>query len=87
MLKKIKFKRILQAGLSNIVSGMLFGAGCIIIEHADNTWWHVDNAPSSPTQVASDKEIEPKSNQLGLKTIEPDDTERHIAHNTVKKIK
>lgn len=66
---------------------MLFGASCSIIEQADNTWWHVDDDTSSQAEVANDKEMKPKSNRFGLKAIEPDETDTHIAHSTAKTTK
>jgi hypothetical protein len=36
--------------LGNLVSGMFFGTGCIIVEHIDNVWWPTDdsNAQAEP---------------------------------------
>jgi hypothetical protein len=59
--RKTKFKRLLLVGLGNLVSGMFFGTGCIIVEHADNTWWHVE-------ANTSDDEDQPK---VGLADTEP----------------
>ncbi len=60
-MKKTKFKRLLLVGLGNLVSGMFFGAGCIIVEHIDNTWWHAE-------ANSSDDEEKPK---VGLAETEP----------------
>jgi hypothetical protein len=40
---------------------MFFGAGCLIVEHADNTWWHAQSN-------TSDDEDQPK---VGLAETEP----------------
>lgn len=60
MVRKTKFKRLLLIGLGNLVSGMFFGTGCIIIEHIDNTWWHAE-------ADSSDEEDKPK---IGLTDTE-----------------
>ncbi len=49
---KIRYKELLVVGLGNIVSGIFFGVGCIIVEHVDNTWLH-------PETVAEEA-VEPK---------------------------
>jgi hypothetical protein len=49
---KIRFKELLSVGLGNVVAGMFFGVGCIIVEHVDNTWLH-------PETVAEEA-VEPK---------------------------
>jgi hypothetical protein len=51
-----KFKQILAIGLGNIVSGMLFGTGCLIVEHIDDSWSPTDN-----TAQAEDKTTSPKA--------------------------
>ena len=43
-MKKTRFKELLAVGLGNIVSGIFFGTGCIMIEHADNLWIHPEIA-------------------------------------------
>jgi hypothetical protein len=49
---KIRYKELLMVGLGNVVAGMFFGVGCIIVEHVDNTWLH-------PETVAEET-VEPK---------------------------
>jgi hypothetical protein len=43
--------KILSAGLlGNLVSGMFFGVGCLIVEHIDNKWFSTEeNAPKEAT--------------------------------------
>jgi hypothetical protein len=36
-------KGVLTVVLGNLVSGMFFGTGCIIVEHIDNVWWPNDD--------------------------------------------
>jgi hypothetical protein len=59
--RKTKFKKLFLVCLGNLVSGMFFGAGCLIVEHADNTWWHAETN-------TSDDEDQPK---VGLAETEP----------------
>jgi hypothetical protein len=47
--KKPRLKELLLVGLSNVVSGVFFGTGCIMIEHADNAWWHNESAADEET--------------------------------------
>jgi hypothetical protein len=44
-------KGVLAFVLGNLVSGMFFGTGCIIVEHIDNVWWPTDDntAQEQPT--------------------------------------
>jgi hypothetical protein len=49
---KIRYKELLVVGLGNVVSGIFFGTGCILVEHVDNTWLH-------PETVAEEA-VEPK---------------------------
>ena len=53
-MSQTKFKKILAIGLGNIVSGMLFGTGCLIVEHIDDSW-----SPADPT-AQEDKTTPPK---------------------------
>jgi hypothetical protein len=48
---KFTTKGVLAVVLGNLVSGMFFGTGCIIVEHIDNTWWPTDDntAQEEPT--------------------------------------
>jgi hypothetical protein len=48
---KYTSKGVLAVVLGNLVSGMFFGTGCIIVEHIDNTWWPTDDttAQAEPT--------------------------------------
>jgi hypothetical protein len=48
---KFTNKGILTFVLGNLVSGMFFGTGCIIVEHIDNVWWPTDDntAQEEPT--------------------------------------
>jgi hypothetical protein len=45
--KKFGFKRLLMLGLCNLISGMVFGAGCLFSEHVDN--WRQSKEDSSTT--------------------------------------
>jgi hypothetical protein len=64
---KIRYKELLVVGLGNIASGMFFGAGCIIVEHVDNTWLH-------PETVAEET-VEPKQKSTAsVKKSNPADT-------------
>lgn len=58
-MKKAKFKALLAGGIGNLVSGIFFGTGCIIIEHIDNTWWQAKD-PAQSEEVAT-AENEPSS--------------------------
>jgi len=53
-MKKYKLKRLLAIGLGNLTSGIFFGAGCIIIEHIDNTWWQSES-PSQQQSIAANE--------------------------------
>ncbi len=64
-MKTTKFRKLLLVGLGNIVSGIFFGAGCIIVEHADNTWWHADKDTSQQNEVAIDEDT-PSSTPVSL---------------------
>ncbi len=68
-MKTTKFKKLLLVGLGNIVSGIFFGAGCIMIEHADNTWWHAEKDTSTQDEVAAADEDTPSNTPVGLTTV------------------
>lgn len=34
--KKFKFKKLLIKGLGTLISGMIFGVGCVIVDRVDN---------------------------------------------------
>jgi hypothetical protein len=44
--KKFGFKRLLMLGLCNLISGIVFGAGCLVAEHIDSNWWQSKEASS-----------------------------------------
>jgi hypothetical protein len=48
---KFTTKGVLAVVLGNLVSGMFFGTGCLIVEHIDHTWWPTDEntAEAEPT--------------------------------------
>jgi hypothetical protein len=48
-MNQTRFRQLLAIGLGNIVSGMLFGTGCLIVEHADNSWWSAENVAEEET--------------------------------------
>lgn len=63
-MKKTRFKELLAVGVGNIVSGIFFGTGCILIEHADNLWIHPETAQDesvSETKTTATKQ--PKSTE------------------------
>jgi hypothetical protein len=66
--RKTKFKKLLLVGLGNLVSGMFFGVGYILVEHADNTWWNVESDRSKDEEIA---EAAPGEKVMGLVAIEP----------------
>jgi hypothetical protein len=68
-MKKIRLKRLLLVGLGNIVSGIFFGTGCILIEYADNTWFHPETI--SQDDSSSDEEAPIKPPTAGLTAIKP----------------
>jgi hypothetical protein len=45
--KKFGFKRLLMLGLGNLISGIVFGAGCLLAEHIDSNWWQSQEASST----------------------------------------
>ena len=64
-MNQTKFKQILAIGLGNIVSGMLFGTGCLIVEHIDDSWSPADNiaqeedktTPTKTAKSANDSDV------------------------------
>jgi hypothetical protein len=69
-MKKTRLKRLLVVGLGNIVSGIFFGTGCILIEQADKTWIH----PEIISQDESSDDDAPIKSTAGLTAIKPDAT-------------
>ena len=64
-MKKTRFKELLAVGLGNIVSGIFFGTGCILIEHADNLWLQPETAQdenASETKTTATKQ--PKETEV-----------------------
>jgi hypothetical protein len=68
-MKKTRLKRLLVVGLGNIVSGIFFGTGCILIEQADKTWIHPETISQDDS---SDDEAPVKRSTAGLTAIKPD---------------
>ena len=66
-MKKTSLKRLLAVGLGNIVSGIFFGTGCILIEQADKTWIH----PETISQDESSDDDAPIKSTAGLTAIKP----------------
>ncbi len=63
-MKKTRFKELLAVALGNIVSGIFFGTGCILIEHADNLWLHPETAQDeSESETNTTATSQPKSIQ------------------------
>jgi hypothetical protein len=45
-----RHNKILSAGLlGNLISGMFFGTGCLIVEHIDSTWISKDDSAQEET--------------------------------------
>ena len=42
--KKFRFKRLLRKGLGTLISGMIFGVGCVIVDRIDN-WSQTEEVP------------------------------------------
>ena len=59
MIKKIQFNPVLRIALGNIVSGMLFGTGCILVERAGNTLWPSESTDREQEDVAPAKQKSP----------------------------
>jgi hypothetical protein len=73
---KFTTKGVFAVVLGNLVSGMFFGTGCIIVEHIDNTWWPTDDttAEAEPTpkpKVAARNSV--TANDARLITSQPSD--------------
>jgi hypothetical protein len=71
-MKKTRLKRLLVVGLSNIVSGIFFGTGCILIEQADKTWIHPETI--SQDESSDDDDAPIKHSTAGLTAIKPDNS-------------
>ncbi len=58
--------KILSAGLlGNLVSGMFFGVGCLIVEHIDSKWFADEDKAQQETTVkpkVADRESTPPAN-------------------------
>ena len=76
-MRKTKFKKLLLVGLGNLVSGIFFGVGCILVEHADNTWWHAESDRSKDEEIA---EAAPGEKVMGLAAMKP--SESNPIHST-----
>jgi hypothetical protein len=46
--KKFKFKKLLRRGLGTLMSGMIFGVGCVIVDRVDN-WSQGEDPPEQVT--------------------------------------
>jgi hypothetical protein len=46
--KKFKFKKLLRRGLGNLISGMIFAIGCVIVDRVDN-WSQGEDKPEQVT--------------------------------------
>jgi hypothetical protein len=46
--KKFKLKKLLLRGLGTLISGIIFGMGCVISEHIDN-WSQAEDSPEKVT--------------------------------------
>jgi hypothetical protein len=55
--KKFKFKKLLLRGLGTLISGMIFGVGCVIVDRVDN--W--SQAEDSPEQVTVNSHVPTKA--------------------------
>ena len=69
-MKKTRLKRLLAVGLGNIVSGIFFGTGCILVEQADRAWIHPETI--SQDDNSSDDEAPMKRSTARLTAIKPD---------------
>jgi hypothetical protein len=49
--KKLKFKKLLLRGFGTLISGMIFGVGCLIVDRVDN--WSQAEDPSEKMTVNS----------------------------------
>ena len=39
-------------GIFNLTSGIVFGAGCLIAEHVDSSWWQAKEASLAEVNIA-----------------------------------
>jgi hypothetical protein len=46
--KKFRFKKLLRRGLGTLVSGMIFGVGCVVVDRVDS-WSQGENLPEKVT--------------------------------------
>jgi hypothetical protein len=46
--KKFKLKKLMLRGLGTLISGMIFGVGCAIVDHVDN-WSQAEDKPEQVT--------------------------------------
>jgi hypothetical protein len=46
--KSKKFKKLLLRGLGTLISGMIFGVGCVIVDRVDN-WSQAEDSPEKVT--------------------------------------
>jgi hypothetical protein len=46
--KKLKFKKLLLRGLGTLISGIIFGVGCLIVDRVDN-WLQAEDSPERVT--------------------------------------
>lgn len=53
---KFGFNKLLKLGLCNLISGMVFGTGCVIAEHIDSNWLQSQDA-STPEKIAASEQI------------------------------
>jgi hypothetical protein len=72
-MKKTRLKRLFIVGLGNVVSGIFFGTGCILVEQADRTWIHPE-AISQDDGSSDDDEAPIKRSTPGLTAIKPDNS-------------
>jgi hypothetical protein len=70
-MQKTRLKRLLVVGLGNVVSGIFFGTGCILVEQADRTWIHPETI-SQDESSSDDDEAPIKRSTTGLTAIKPD---------------
>ena len=54
--KKFRFKRLVRKGLGTLISGMIFGIGCVIVDRIDN--W--SQAEEVPEKVVVDSHVRPR---------------------------
>ena len=54
--KKSRFKRLLKKGFGTLISGMIFGIGCVIVDRLDN-WSQTEEVPE---KVVVDSHVRPR---------------------------